>query len=111
MSASEERSIGDATQAGSLITPWCPFTVTARPAVKVAEDVALGLVSTKSDALETPEALLVRIEEAARYFPREQMALSTQCGFASVLAGNPIAEATQEKKLRLVAEVARRAWS
>jgi methionine synthase II (cobalamin-independent) len=68
-------------------------------------------VSTKSDALETPEALLVRIEEAARYFPRERMALSTQCGFASVLAGNPIAEATQEKKLRLVADVARRAWS
>jgi 5-methyltetrahydropteroyltriglutamate--homocysteine methyltransferase len=69
------------------------------------------LVSTKSDTLETPEALLVRIEEAARYFPRERMALSTQCGFASVLAGNPIAEATQEKKLRLVTEVARRAWS
>jgi len=83
------------------------------PLADIARDkrVALGLVSTKSDALETPEALLVRIEEAARYFPREQMALSTQCGFASVLAGNPIAEATQEKKLRLVAEVARRAWS
>jgi 5-methyltetrahydropteroyltriglutamate--homocysteine methyltransferase len=83
------------------------------PLADVTRDkrVALGLVSTKSDALETPEALLVRIEEAARYFPRERMALSTQCGFASVLAGNPIAEATQEKKLRLVAEVARRAWS
>ena len=39
------------------------------------------------------------------------MALSTQCGFASVLAGNPIAEASQEKKLRLVAEVAHRVWS
>jgi 5-methyltetrahydropteroyltriglutamate--homocysteine methyltransferase len=73
--------------------------------------VVLGLVSTKNDALETPEMLLARIEQAARYFPREQMALSTQCGFASVLAGNPIAEATQEKKLRLVADVAHRAWS
>jgi 5-methyltetrahydropteroyltriglutamate--homocysteine methyltransferase len=72
--------------------------------------VVLGLVSTKTDALETSEALIARIDEAARYFPREQMALSTQCGFASVVAGNPIAEATQEKKLRLVAEVARRAW-
>ena len=73
--------------------------------------MVLGLVSTKNDALETPEMLLARIEQAARYFPREQMALSTQCGFASVLAGNPIAEATQEKKLRLVADVAHRAWS
>jgi methionine synthase II (cobalamin-independent) len=73
--------------------------------------VVLGLVSTKSDALETPDALIARIDEAARYFPREHMALSTQCGFASVMAGNPIAEATQEKKLRLVADVAHRVWS
>jgi 5-methyltetrahydropteroyltriglutamate--homocysteine methyltransferase len=73
--------------------------------------VVLGLVSTKSDGIETPDALIARIDEAARFFPREQMALSTQCGFASVMAGNPIAEATQEKKLRLVAETARRAWS
>lgn len=73
--------------------------------------VVLGLVSTKSDVLETPDALIARIEEAARHFPREQMALSTQCGFASVLAGNPIAEATQEKKLRLVANVAHQVWS
>jgi 5-methyltetrahydropteroyltriglutamate--homocysteine methyltransferase len=73
--------------------------------------VVLGLVSTKSDTLETPEGLAARIEEAARYFPRERMALSTQCGFASVLAGNPIGEATQERKLRLVAEVAHRVWS
>jgi 5-methyltetrahydropteroyltriglutamate--homocysteine methyltransferase len=72
--------------------------------------VVLGLVSTKTDALEPPEALIARIDEAARHFPREQMALSTQCGFASVMAGNPIAEATQERKLRLVAEVARRVW-
>jgi 5-methyltetrahydropteroyltriglutamate--homocysteine methyltransferase len=73
--------------------------------------LVLGLVSTKNDALETPDTLIARIEEAARYFPRQRMALSTQCGFASVLAGNPIAEATQEKKLRLVAAVAHRVWS
>jgi 5-methyltetrahydropteroyltriglutamate--homocysteine methyltransferase len=73
--------------------------------------VVLGLVSTKNDALETPDTLIARIEEAARYFPRERMALSTQCGFASVLAGNPITEATQEKKLRLVAAVAHRVWN
>jgi 5-methyltetrahydropteroyltriglutamate--homocysteine methyltransferase len=83
------------------------------PLADLAQDkrVVLGLISTKNDALETPEALIARIDEAARHFPREQMALSTQCGFASVLAGNPIAEATQEKKLRLVADVACRVWS
>ena len=83
------------------------------PLADVAGDkrVALGLISTKRDELEMADALIARIDEAARHFPREQMALSTQCGFASVLAGNPIAEATQEKKLRLVAEVAHRVWN
>ncbi len=72
--------------------------------------VVLGLVSTKKEAVEPSEGLITRIEEASRYFPREQLALSTQCGFASVLQGNPITEAAQEGKLRLVVEVARRVW-
>ena len=72
--------------------------------------VSLGLVTTKHDDLETAETLLARIDEAAQHFPREQLSLCTQCGFASVLAGNPIAFETQERKLARVAEVAGRAW-
>ena len=72
--------------------------------------VVLGLVSTKKSEVEPTEGLIARIEEASRYFPREQLALSTQCGFASVLQGNPITEAVQETKLRLVVDVARRVW-
>lgn len=72
--------------------------------------VVLGLVSTKKDTVEPADGLVARIEEASRYFPREQLALSTQCGFASVLQGNPISEATQAAKLRLVAEVAHQVW-
>jgi 5-methyltetrahydropteroyltriglutamate--homocysteine methyltransferase len=72
--------------------------------------VVLGLISTKHAALESEEMLTARIEEAARYFPREQLALSPQCGFASGIKGNPIDEAAQERKLRLVAEVADRVW-
>lgn len=72
--------------------------------------VSLGLVTTKRDALEPADELLARIDEAARHFPREQLSLCTQCGFASVLEGNPIEFATQERKLALVADVARRAW-
>lgn len=72
--------------------------------------VVLGLVSTKTDALEPADELAARIEEAARFFPRDQLALSTQCGFASVAAGNPIAFATQRAKLRLVADTAHRLW-
>jgi 5-methyltetrahydropteroyltriglutamate--homocysteine methyltransferase len=72
--------------------------------------VSLGLVTTKHDALEPADELLARIDAAAQHFPREQLSLCTQCGFASVIAGNPIAYETQERKLRLVADVAERAW-
>jgi 5-methyltetrahydropteroyltriglutamate--homocysteine methyltransferase len=72
--------------------------------------VVLGLVSTKSDEMEPAGGLAARVEEAASYFPRDQMALSTQCGFASVASGNPIKGEIQSAKLRLVAEVAHRLW-
>jgi 5-methyltetrahydropteroyltriglutamate--homocysteine methyltransferase len=72
--------------------------------------VVLGLVSTKTGEEETPEALTARVEEAARHFPREQLGLSTQCGFASVADGNPLGEEAQERKLRLVADVAQSVW-
>jgi 5-methyltetrahydropteroyltriglutamate--homocysteine methyltransferase len=72
--------------------------------------VVLGLVSTKQRALEAATDLVTRLDEASRYFPHEQLALSTQCGFASVLQGNPVDEAVQEAKLRLVVDVAHRVW-
>jgi 5-methyltetrahydropteroyltriglutamate--homocysteine methyltransferase len=72
--------------------------------------VSLGLVSTKKAALEPADELLARIDQAAGFFPREQLSLCTQCGFASTWEGNPVGAAVQERKLALVAEVARRAW-
>jgi 5-methyltetrahydropteroyltriglutamate--homocysteine methyltransferase len=72
--------------------------------------VVLGLVSSKFAELESPEHLIGRIDEAARFYPRDQLALSTQCGFASAGPGNAISEDAQEKKLHLIAEVAARAW-
>ena len=74
--------------------------------------VVLGLVSTKTNSVEPAAGIVARIEEASRYFPCEQLALSTQCGFAPWPSmGNPITEATQEAKLRLVADVAHRVWA
>ncbi|HTW86622.1 MAG TPA: cobalamin-independent methionine synthase II family protein [Candidatus Binataceae bacterium] len=72
--------------------------------------VVLGIVSTKHESLEARDGLIKRIEEAARYFPREQLALSTQCGFGTVWEGNPISEETQESKLTMVAELAHQFW-
>ncbi len=72
--------------------------------------VVLGLVSTKLPALEDPGALAARVDEAARYHPRERLALSPQCGFASVMEGNPVTEEVQSAKLRLVADLAHRLW-
>jgi 5-methyltetrahydropteroyltriglutamate--homocysteine methyltransferase len=72
--------------------------------------VVLGLVSSKFDQMETPEELLARIDEAGNFYPRDQLALSTQCGFSSAGPGNAISEDAQERKLQLVAEVAHQAW-
>ena len=82
------------------------------PLREVPDDkvVVLGLVTTKTPRPETPEELKARIADAAKYVPLERLALSTQCGFASVARGNAIRVDTQEQKLRLVAEVAHQVW-
>ncbi len=72
--------------------------------------VVLGLVTTKVGQLEDAEALRRRVDEAARYVPLEQLALSPQCGFASTFKGNLLTEDDEKRKLELVAETARRVW-
>ena len=72
--------------------------------------VVLGLITTKSGSLESQDELLRRIEEAARYVPVEELALSPQCGFASTLVGNPLTWDEQRRKLELVVETARKVW-
>ena len=71
----------------------------------------LGLVSSKTGELETADALRARIDEAAKYAAYEDIALSPQCGFASIAeGGNLLTEDEQYAKLALVAEVARSVW-
>jgi 5-methyltetrahydropteroyltriglutamate--homocysteine methyltransferase len=72
--------------------------------------VVLGLVTTKVGTMESKDALKRRIDEAARYAPLEQLALSPQCGFSSTVHGNAIAMEAQAAKLRLVIDVAREVW-
>ena len=72
--------------------------------------VVLGLVTTKFDQMESKDDLKRRIDEAARYAPLEQLALSPQCGFSSTMHGNNIAVEAQRNKLRLVIETAREVW-
>jgi 5-methyltetrahydropteroyltriglutamate--homocysteine methyltransferase len=72
--------------------------------------VVLGLVTTKSGALETKDALKRRIDEAAKYVPLDRLALSPQCGFSSTVEGNAVTLDDEIAKLRLVAEVAREVW-
>lgn len=74
------------------------------------KQVVLGLVSTKRAALESADELRRRIDAAARHVPMERLALSPQCGFASVAGGNLLTEEEQSAKLRLVVDVAQSAW-
>ena len=73
--------------------------------------VVLGLVSSKSPRVESADELRARIEQAAKFAPLEQLALSPQCGFASSIKGNPLGQAEQEAKLARIVEVARRVWN
>jgi len=72
--------------------------------------VVLGLVTTKFGEMESKDTLKRRIDEAARYAPLEQLALSPQCGFSSTVHGNNIAVEVQRNKLRLVIETAQEVW-
>ena len=73
--------------------------------------VVLGLLTTKSDQLESEDDVTARITEATGYKPLDELALSTQCGFASVPVANPVTPAVQRAKLERVAGLARRIWS
>jgi 5-methyltetrahydropteroyltriglutamate--homocysteine methyltransferase len=72
--------------------------------------VVLGLITTKSGELEKADDIVRRIEEAAKFVDIDDLALSPQCGFASVAMGNPVTPEEQRQKLALVVEVARRVW-
>jgi 5-methyltetrahydropteroyltriglutamate--homocysteine methyltransferase len=70
----------------------------------------LGLITTKHGKLETADEIVRRVDEATRYLPVEQLALSPQCGFASSGRGNPLTEEEQWHKLELVSAVAQTVW-
>jgi 5-methyltetrahydropteroyltriglutamate--homocysteine methyltransferase len=72
--------------------------------------VVLGLVTSKSGALESKDELKRRIDQAARFIDLDQLCLSPQCGFASTEEGNILAEDEQWAKLRRIAEVADEVW-
>jgi 5-methyltetrahydropteroyltriglutamate--homocysteine methyltransferase len=72
--------------------------------------VVLGLGSTKTPEMETVDGLRRRIDEATKYVPLDQIAISPQCGFASDIVGNKVSEDDQRRKLSLLAETARLVW-
>jgi 5-methyltetrahydropteroyltriglutamate--homocysteine methyltransferase len=72
--------------------------------------VVLGLISSKEPVLESLDTLRRRIDEAARYVPMENLAISPQCGFASTMFGNLLTWEEQQRKLELIVETARTVW-
>jgi 5-methyltetrahydropteroyltriglutamate--homocysteine methyltransferase len=78
--------------------------------VPKGKGVVLGLVSSKTPALESLDSLQRRTEEAASHIDLDRLAISPQCGFASSAAGNPLSEADESAKLQRVVEAARAIW-
>jgi methionine synthase II (cobalamin-independent) len=85
---------------------------TFEPLRHVPDDrvVVLGLISTKTPALEATEDVRRRITEASRFVPLDRLALSPQCGFASTHEGNRISPEDQRRKLQLVGRTAQDVW-
>ena len=79
--------------------------------VPKGKEVVLGIITSKKPELEDKEELKQRIKEAAKYVDLENLALSTQCGFASTEEGNKLTEEDQEAKIKLVIETAKEVWS
>ena len=78
--------------------------------VRPGTTVVLGLLTTKSDQIEDMAEIKARIAEAAGLKPLAELALSTQCGFASVPGNNPVSAQGQRTKLELAARIAQRIW-
>ena len=79
-------------------------------AIRTGTAAVLGLLTTKSGDLEDSGLVEARIAEASTVKPLEELAISTQCGFASTAAGNPVTPQQQQAKLTLVAQLARKVW-
>jgi 5-methyltetrahydropteroyltriglutamate--homocysteine methyltransferase len=78
--------------------------------VPKGKTVVLGLVTTKLADMESADDVKRRIDEAAKFMPLDQMALSPQCGFSSTVHGNDIAMEQQSAKMQLVIDVAKDVW-
>jgi methionine synthase II (cobalamin-independent) len=78
--------------------------------IRPGTTVVLGLISSKLPALESQDDLRRRIDEAARYVPIENLAISPQCGFASTSQGNVLTPDEQKRKLELVVGTAQKVW-
>ena len=78
--------------------------------VPKGKTVVLGLVTSKTGALESKDAVKRRIEQATKFIALDQLCLSPQCGFASTEEGNVLAEDEQWAKLRMIVELAEEIW-
>jgi 5-methyltetrahydropteroyltriglutamate--homocysteine methyltransferase len=72
--------------------------------------VVLGLVTSKTPALEDKDVLKRRVEEASKYVDIDRLCLSPQCGFASTVEGNALTIDQERAKLSLVVETAAEIW-
>jgi 5-methyltetrahydropteroyltriglutamate--homocysteine methyltransferase len=70
----------------------------------------VGVITSKSGTLESKDTVKRRVDEAAKFAPLEQLALSPQCGFASTEEGNILTEEQQWAKMRQVVELADEIW-
>jgi len=78
--------------------------------VPKGKTVVLGLVTSKTGALESKGEIKRRIDQASKFIELDRLCLSPQCGFASTEERNVLAEDEQWAKLRRIVEVSEEVW-
>jgi 5-methyltetrahydropteroyltriglutamate--homocysteine methyltransferase len=109
-----ERMFGQLDRYDAFLIEWDDTrrdgTYEAIRFVRPGSTMVMGVISTKTREIESLEEILRRMDAATAHLPLEQLAVSPQCGFASVMEGNEIDQDVQWRKLELVSQVADKLW-
>jgi methionine synthase II (cobalamin-independent) len=73
-------------------------------------EIVLGLLSSKTRTLDDEQRVLKLLGEAEKIIPKERLALSHQCGFASCDGGNELTEEEQWAKIDQGQRIALAYW-
>jgi 5-methyltetrahydropteroyltriglutamate--homocysteine methyltransferase len=78
--------------------------------VRKSTVAVLGVVTTKSEEIESVDAMKRKVEAASKYLPVEQLAVSPQCGFSSGVGMPQLPDHVEWRKFEVLVRTAEAVW-